>query len=166
MEPGVGDAPQHLFGAVSLRAVPRILGFLHEEDRLFFTRFVAVKGIGPRKALKALAEPVRRIASWIEAEDSKALTRLPGIGKRVADLIVATLKGKMNDLALPGETELEGAVELTQAQCDAREILVAWGDPRGDADRWLQRSAQLHPETQSADEWVRLAYRVKSGVER
>lgn len=146
--------------------VPRMLGFLHEEDRLFFSRFVAVKGIGPRKALKALAEPVRRIASWIEAEDSKALTRLPGIGKRVADLIIASLKGKMKDLALPGETELEGTVELTQAQCDAREILVAWGDPRGDADRWLQRSAQLYPETQSADEWVRLAYRVKSGVER
>ncbi len=146
--------------------VPRILGFLHEEDRLFFSRFVAVKGIGPRKALKALAEPVRRIASWIEAEDSKSLTRLPGIGKRAADLIVASLKGKMSDLALPGETELDGAVELTRAQCDAREILVAWGDPRGDAERWLQRSAQLHPETQAADEWVRLAYRVKSGVER
>ena len=146
--------------------VPRLLGFMHEEDRLFFSRFVSVKGIGPRKALKALAEPVRRIASWIEAEDSKALTRLPGIGKRAADLIIASLKGKMNDLALPGETELDGAVELTQGQCDAREILVAWGDPRGDAERWLQRSAQLHPETQSADEWVRLAYRVKSGVER
>ena len=146
--------------------VPRILGFLHEEDRLFFSRFVSVKGIGPRKALKALAEPVRRIASWIETGDSKALARLPGIGKRTADLIIASLKGKMHDLALPGESEVKGTVELTQAQCDAREILVAWGDPRGDADRWLQRSAQLYPETQSADEWVRLAYRVKSGVER
>ena len=50
--------------------VPRILGFLHEEDRLFFSRFVNVKGIGPRKALKALAEPVRRIATWIESGET------------------------------------------------------------------------------------------------
>ena len=60
--------------------VPRMMGFLHTEDREFFRRFVNVKGIGARKALKALCEPVRRIATWIESSDAKALTRLPGIG--------------------------------------------------------------------------------------
>ena len=82
--------------------VPRMLGFLHTEDRVFFTRFVNVKGIGPRRALKILCEPVRRIASWIESADVKAIARLPGIGTRGAQLVVASLKGKMDDLALPG----------------------------------------------------------------
>jgi len=146
--------------------VPRILGFLHIEDRLFFKRFVGVKGIGPRKALKALSEPVGRIASWIEEGDGKALSGLPGIGSRAAELIVASLKGKMADLALPGRaTAPSEEAALTQAQRDALEILVAWGDPRGDAERWLQRAAQVHPELESPDEWVRVAYRVKSGAE-
>jgi hypothetical protein len=45
------------------------------------------------------------------------------------------------------------------------EILMAWGDGRNEAQRWLARAAQLHPDTQSADEWVRAAYKVKTGVE-
>jgi len=146
--------------------VPRILGFLHPEDREFFTRFVSVKGIGPRKAMKALAEPVRRIASWIESGDAKALARLPGIGNRAAELVIATLKGKMADLALPGATSAPSkAAQLSSAQRDALEVLVAWGDPRGDAERWLERAGQLHPDLKSPDEWVRVAYRIKTGVD-
>lgn len=146
--------------------VPRMLGFLHAEDREFFSRFVNVKGIGPRKALKALAEPVRRIATWIEQGEVKALTRLPGIGARAAELIVASLKGKMEDLAIPDASSAEyNAVRLSQAQRDAIEVLVAWGDPRGDAERWLERAIQLSPEVQKADEWVRLAYRVKTAAD-
>ncbi len=145
--------------------VPRMLGFVHPEDRLFFTRFVGVKGIGARKALKALTEPVRRIASWIESGDTKSLSRLPGIGRRAAELVVASLKGKMNDLALPAESAAGPAVQLSQPQRDALEVLVAWGDARSDAERWLERAGQLHPDMQSAEEWVRAAYRVKTGAE-
>ncbi len=147
--------------------VPRMLGFLHPEDRDFFTRFVSVKGIGPRKALKALCEPVRRIATWIESGDAKALAGLPGIGSRAAELIVASLKGKLEDLALPeAVAAAEGKpAELSHAQRDALEILMAWGDTRSDAQRWLERAAQLHPDVDSPDEWVRVAYRVKAGVE-
>ncbi len=147
--------------------VPRLLGFLHREDREFFERFLDVKGIGPRKALKALAEPVRRIASWIEAGDAKALARLPGIGARASEMIVATLRGKVADLAIGGDAAaVSGRVaQLSSAQRDALEVLVAWGDPRGEAERWIERAGQLHPELASADEWVRVAYRIKGGVE-
>ncbi len=146
--------------------VPRLLGFLHAEDRLFFTRFVKLKGFGPRKALKALAVPIRQIASWIEAGDVKALSGLPGIGPRGAQLVIASLKGKMQDLAIPGAVvDGEPAVVLGEAQRDALEVLVAWGDPRTDAQRWLERAMQLQPDLSAPEDWVRLAYRVKTGVE-
>ncbi|MBI1824937.1 MAG: Holliday junction DNA helicase RuvA [Planctomycetes bacterium] len=145
--------------------IPRLLGFLHRDDREFFDRFIDVKGIGPRKALKALAEPVRRIASWIESGDAKALARLPGIGNRAAELIVASLKGKMSDLAVGGDgVARSAAIELSSAQRDALEILVAWGDPLADAERWIERAAQTNPELKSPDDWVRTAYRIKTGV--
>lgn len=146
--------------------VPRLLGFQHVEDRAFFSRFIEVKGIGPRKALKALSEPVRRIASWIASGDVKALARLPGIGNRAAEMIVATLKGKLDEWAAVPVTEgVVPAAALTPSQRDALEVLVAWGDPRADAERWLHRAVQLHPDLDSADEWVRVVYRVKSGME-
>jgi len=144
--------------------VPRIVGFVHPEDRLFFTRFIGVKGIGVRKALKALVEPVRKIAAWIETADAKALAKLPGIGPRAAELVVASLRGKMNDLALPTGSDGRTTAQWSPVQRDALEILVAWGDGRADAERWLERAAQLHPDLDSPGEWVRMAYRVKTGA--
>ncbi len=146
--------------------VPRLIGFVYPDDKRFFTRFISVKGIGLRKALKALAEPVAKIAVWIKNGDTKALTRLPGIGGRAAQLIVAELRGKIDEFAFGGEAapadELAG---LTQDQQDALEVLVAWGDSRSEAERWIQRAAQLHPDLTGPDEWVRVAYRIKTGAE-
>ena len=50
-------------------------------------------------------------------------------------------------------------------QRDAIEILVAWGDHRLDAERWIARAAQLHDNIVAAEAWVRAAYRIKSGAE-
>ena len=44
---------------------PRLIGFLRREDKKFFEKFITVKGIGPNKALKALALPVGEIAHAI-----------------------------------------------------------------------------------------------------
>jgi Holliday junction DNA helicase RuvA len=144
---------------------PRLLGFLRLEERDFFKRFVSVKGIGFRKALKALAEPVGRIAAWIEQGDRKGIARLPGIGARAADLIVAELRGKMDDLALGAAASAEPTAGWTDAQRDALEIMLALGDPRNEATRWLARAAQLHTDIDSPDDWVRAAYKIKTGVE-
>jgi hypothetical protein len=63
------------------------------------------------------------------------------------------------------ETDGGSSAELSRAQRDALEVLVGWGDARTDAQQWLQRAAQIQPDVDSADEWVRLAYRVKTGTE-
>jgi len=145
---------------------PVLVGFLHAEDKIFFKRFTSVKGIGWRKALKALAEPVGRIAAWIEQADVAALKRLPGIGARAAELIVAELKGKMEDIAIAaGGSRVVDTGRFTADQRDALEIMVALGDGRTDAERWLERAAQLHSDTDGADDWIRAAYRIKTGVE-
>src|SRR5215213_9293356 len=80
---------------------PRLLGFLRREDKKFFEKFITVKGIGPRKALKALAMPVGEIAQAIESKDARALTELPEIGKRTAEQIIAELSGKVQEFASP-----------------------------------------------------------------
>ncbi len=145
---------------------PRLVGFAHADDRRFFRRFVSVKGIGVRKAIKALSEPVRKVATWIEQGDVKALATLPGIGKRAAEMIVAELRGKLDDLAVgtPAEAAVDTA-RFTTDQRDALEVLLALGEARADAERWLERAAQLHPDLNDAEDWVRVSYRIKTGVE-
>jgi Holliday junction DNA helicase RuvA len=140
---------------------------LHPADRAFFTKFVKVKGIGMRKALKALAEPMARTAAAIEGGDTAMLGRLPGIGKRAAEQIVAELRGKMKAFATGEAADGEPAsVDWTRDQRDALEILVgALRERREDAERWLARAGMLAAEPASAEEWVKAAYRVRSGSE-
>lgn len=149
--------------------IPRMIGFLHPEDRAFFEKFITVKGIGARKALKALTRPTAMIAAAIEDGDSKQLAQLPGIGSRAASQIIAELKGKVANFAIgapsaprTGETP---AMFLGDEHRDALEVIIALGERRADAERWLERAIQLHPGSRGPDDWVRLAYRIKTGME-
>src|SRR3954462_1475396 len=74
---------------------PRLIGFLRKDDKRFFEKFITVKGIGPKKALKALIYPAGDIARAIEGKDAKFLKGLPQIGARLAEQIVAELAGKV-----------------------------------------------------------------------
>src|ERR1041385_3179334 len=49
---------------------PRLIGFLRLADKKFFEKFITVKGIGPKTALRALTVPVGEIAQAIEAKDA------------------------------------------------------------------------------------------------
>src|SRR5213592_1950917 len=74
---------------------PRLIGFLRTQDKQFFEKFITVKGIGPKTALRALTVPVGEIAQAIEEKNARFLVQLDGIGKRTAELIIAELAGKV-----------------------------------------------------------------------
>ena len=48
---------------------PRLVGFTSERDRRFFELLTSVKGIGYRKALRALAMPIATIARAVAEKD-------------------------------------------------------------------------------------------------
>ncbi len=79
-------------GAGSL--VPRMVGFLSSAEKDFFTKFISVKGIGIKKGLRFLSIPIAAIALAIEDGDEKTLLSLPSVGRRMAQQIIAELKGK------------------------------------------------------------------------
>lgn len=77
------------------RFIPRLIGFITESEVDFFDLFCTVEKIGVKKALKAMARPVREIADAIVRQDVKWLSTLPGIGATTAEQIVTTLKRKV-----------------------------------------------------------------------
>lgn len=143
--------------------IPRLVGFLRMEDKLFFERFITVKGMGVRKAVKCLQEPTSSVAVAIESGDSKYLTRLPGIGKRAADQIIAELKGKVTDFAVgavaQGQAEPLTKTGWTRDLHDALAVLLALGERPAEAERWLEKARELYPDTQGVDQWLQAAYR-------
>jgi len=145
---------------------PRLVGFLTPEERAFFELFITVKNMGTKKALKALVQPASEVAAAIESGDARALAALPGIGRRMADQIIAELKGKVEVFALGAAPRAQEAAGPRPPELDdALQVMVALGEKRLEAERWLDQAVARHPGQRGADEWVRLAYRIRSGLE-
>lgn len=141
---------------------PRLLGFATPEDRRFFELLTTVKGIGPKKALRVMAEPVAKIALLIERGDAKGLSGLPEIGKRMAETVIAELKGKCVSYAAAAVMDGAGSggtaagslsafgarkpadsgARLPPVQRDAVEALVRMGDVRAEAERKVARAVE------------------------
>jgi len=144
---------------------PRLLGFLRREDKRFFEKFITVKGIGPKKALKALALPTGEIAHAIESKDARFLTELPEIGKRTAETIVAELSGKVKEFVTAiTETSSPGLASSrrTPVEEDAIMALVALGERRIDAEHLLERVKQFSPAAKTTQALVGEMLRMRS----
>ncbi len=145
---------------------PTLIGFLRPDDKRFFELFTTVKGIGPKKALKALAASVGEIASAIEGRDTRFLVGLPEIGKRTAEQIVAELAGKAKSFAAAHLAEGKGARPAARrdaAADDAVAALVALGEKRGDAEGLLDRVRLAHPEMKATDALLREMLQLRKG---
>jgi len=143
---------------------PRLVGFTVPSDREFFKIFTTVPGIGVRKALRCLTEPVRDIARAIETRDTAILKRLPGIGPRMAEKIVAELSGKVarfalsrsdRPLSIPDKKKIDFEDEvydvLSQLQYKPAEI-----------DAMVKRALSIKPDIQSVEEMVEVIFASQS----
>lgn len=145
--------------------IPRMIGFPQAGDKSFFQRFVSVKGIGIRKALRCLARPLADIAHSIEVGDAKMLSTLPEIGKRTSEQIIAELKGKMTDFAVAATGAASAARKpMSPVQAEALEILLQLGERIADAEESIARAMKTFPEPPTTDALVQAVYRLKAGV--
>ena len=77
-----------------------LFGFLSEEVRNLFELVQTVSGVGPKVALSIMgALTPEDLARAISQEDTSAIERVPGIGKKGAQRMILELKGKLSDLS-------------------------------------------------------------------
>jgi Holliday junction DNA helicase RuvA len=141
---------------------PRLIGFLRAEDKRFFELFITVKGIGPKRALRALVQPTGQIAAAIEAKNTRALIELPEIGKRMAELIVAELAGKAAEFAVASATPHTYATARSDGEQLALEGAMTLGIPRVEAEHLLDRARQLAPDTKATETLLREMLRLRT----
>lgn len=125
-----------------------LYGFTSEEELELFELLISVSGIGPKTALGVVGgAAVDVIKDGIAEGDPSYLTKVGGIGKKLAERIVLELKGKVGALgrgATPGQKGGAG---------DAVDALVALGFSDSDARAAVSRQDRALP----AEEIVRRA---------
>jgi Holliday junction DNA helicase RuvA len=78
-----------------------LYGFLDREEKRLFLRLITVGGVGPKLAIKMLSGlSVERTVQAIRGQDHAQLTRIPGVGKKLAERLVVELKDKLDDFAV------------------------------------------------------------------
>lgn len=143
--------------------VRRVMGFESREDRRFFELFTTVKGVGGRKALRAMAAPTGRIARAIAERDAAFLQTLPEIGKRLAETVVAELHGKVEAFitgdASPARAPGGGRPSAEGERAVA--ALVRLGEQRQEAERLVRIAMEIEPKPRTADDILAAAFAAK-----
>jgi Holliday junction DNA helicase RuvA len=99
--PSLGaEAALHIHTQVSEDQIA-LFGFLELEEKRLFERLITVGGVGPKLAIKMLSglSPERTVQA-IRGQDHAQLTRIPGVGKKLAERLVVELKDKLDDFAV------------------------------------------------------------------
>ncbi len=74
-----------------------LYGFETADEKRLFSILIGVSGVGPKTGLQMLAlYPQNEIVRIIKVGDSKAISLVPGIGKKTAEKIVIDLKDKLD----------------------------------------------------------------------
>ena len=142
------------------RVTPYLIGFQTELQRSFFERLLEVPRMGPMATLRALVLPVGRIARAIELQDTGLLKSLPGIGQQRAQVMVASLQGKLGQFVdVTEQLEVELAGPRSDTEADALEVLIQLGLSRSDALHSIIQVTEADPDLKATDEIVREVFR-------
>ncbi|MBV7432588.1 Holliday junction branch migration protein RuvA [Dermabacteraceae bacterium TAE3-ERU5] len=122
-----------------------LFGFLERDDADVFTLVQSVTGVGARTALALLSvlspDDLRRA---VLAGDTKAITKTPGIGPKVANRMILELKDKVS---APAEASAQVEIPAPQPQlqpdsADVVNALIGLGWQEKAASEAVQRAAE------------------------
>lgn len=125
-----------------------LYGFLDQGEKALFERLITVSGVGPKVALAALSSfsPQELIAA-IQSQDVKAVSTIPGVGKKTAQRLILELKGSLD--AQAKDTLFTQQAAAAERLKGARDALLAMGFTSAEADLAL-KDAPESVSTESA----------------
>jgi Holliday junction DNA helicase RuvA len=134
-----------------------LFGFAAEADRSLFRTLIKVNGVGPKLALTILSgQSAEEFYRCIYNNDSQALVRLPGVGKKTAERLIIEMRDR-----LPASAQAEGTIERSTAspiasnpKQEAISALCSLGYKPLDANKMVQTIAS---EGKNCEDIIRLA---------
>lgn len=135
-----------------------LYGFATLGERTLFRSLIKVSGIGAKLALLILSGmSVDDFARCVQENNTTALVRLPGIGKKTAERLVVEMRDRIGSMELgisAAPRAVGSAAGASTATDDAVSALVALGYKLPEASRMVQ---QLDTEGLVSEEIIRQA---------
>jgi Holliday junction DNA helicase RuvA len=127
-----------------------LFGFADDEQRELFHLLLTVAGIGPRMALATLAvlDPDALRRALVERE-IKTLTRVPGIGPKLAERMALELRDKV-DAPGPVPVAAVGATAGGPRRAQVVEALVGLGFPVKPAEQAVDSALAAHADADAS----------------
>lgn len=133
-----------------------LYGFISQTERLMFRTLIKISGVGPKLALTILSGmSAEDFSRCIMEGDSKALTQLPGVGKKTAERLVVELKDRLekdDSIKLSGVTSV--VKKPDHPVNDAVSALISLGYKAQQASQMVR---SLDVENKSTEEIIRAA---------
>ena len=129
-----------------------LFGFSTASERELFRALIKVNGVGPKLAVAILSGvDDRAFSRCIQNNDVKALTALPGVGKKTAERLIIEMRDR-----LPALTEglLPAAQRAPDLVADAEAALIGLGYKPQEAARAL---GQIEDQDVSVERLIRQA---------
>jgi len=135
--PPVGQAVRLLTHMVVREDAQLLYGFGTDEERALFRALLKVSGVGPRIALAILSgSTAADFAACVQAGDAAALTRIPGVGRKIAERLIVEMRDRLAVQAAAGHAAVAAAPVGVAAE--AFSALVALGYKPAEATRLLR----------------------------
>lgn len=129
-----------------------LYGFIEPEEREVFEILIGVSGVGPRIALALLGTlTIEHLQNAVASEEPEILTRVPGIGKKLAQKLIFELKDRLA-LEIPA-----GLAAISDLDTDVIATLTALGYSIVEAQAAVQSIPKDAPH--DVEERVRIALR-------
>jgi Holliday junction DNA helicase RuvA len=135
-----------------------LFGFSTEADRSMFRTLIKVNGVGPKLALTILSgQSAEEFHRCIQNNDTQALVRLPGVGKKTAERLIVEMRDRLPDLGDSVDSSVTRVGNVQSANNPKQEAISALcslGYKPLDAGKMVQN---ISIEGKSCEDIIRLA---------
>ena len=141
-----------LYTHLSIREDAHLLfGFATEADRMMFRSLIKVNGIGPKLALTILSgQSADELHRSIYENDTQALVRLPGVGKKTAERLIIEMRDRLPHL----EHAAVAIPAIGNIKQEAISALCSLGYKPLDASKMIQA---VYSDEKTCEDLIRLA---------
>jgi Holliday junction DNA helicase RuvA len=139
-----------------------LYGFFEKRERELFRELIRLNGVGPKLALALMSGlEVDELVRCVQAQDTAALVKVPGVGKKTAERLLVELKDRFKawesiPSIAPLVVEPQLAQAVSSAENDAVSALISLGYKPQEASRAV---AAVKEEGMSSEDLIRRALR-------
>jgi len=138
----------------------KLYGFFTEEERKLFIMLTGISGIGPKTAITMLsgASP-SEFKNRIITQNVKALTTIPGIGKKTAKRIIMELNEKIDEIPEDAKEEFvsTSSFQTTSVNTTAIDALMELGYNQTKAKRAVSRAINKLGKEATVQDYIKYA---------